>query len=115
MMSLIGHVVLLLLLSIMLLMMQMVILLMVRMRRRRWCFARRRVRQRPDFRFRRRDRYAARAAIRFDTLLLQMILTAVTLMVMVMMLHRMMEGMLAPSAIVLEIQIVLFIKILLVL
>lgn len=100
-MSLIGHVVL-LLLRIMLLVVQVMILLVVRMRGWWRCFARRRVCQRPNFRFRRRDRYAAPAAIRFDAFFFQMFLAAVTLVMMMMMLHRM-EGMLATSAIFLEI------------
>lgn len=44
-----------------------------------------------------------------------MILTAVTLVMMVMMLHRVVKGMLVPSTFVLEIEIVLVVEILLVL
>lgn len=112
-MSLIGQVV--LLLSVVLLVMEMMILLMVRMRERRWSLARCCVRQRPDFRLGRRDWYTGRAAVRLDTLVLEMVLPGVSLMMVVMVLHRMVKGMLSSSGVLLEIEVVLLVQVLVVL
>lgn len=112
-MALVGQVM--LRLPVVLLMMKMMVLLMMRMRGRRWCLARGRVRQGPDFWLGCRDGHPGRATVRLDALVLQMVLPGVSLMMMVVVLHRVVKGMLSSSRILLEIEVVLLVEVLVVL
>lgn len=118
--ALAGHVVvlvlLLLLAVVLLVVVEVVVLLVMGVGGGRGRLARGSVGQRPDFRLGRGYRHACRAAVRFhDPLVLEVVLAGVRLVVVVVVLHRVVERMLAPPGILLEIEVVLLVQVLVVL
>ena len=87
----------------------------MRVRERRGRLAGRRVRQRPDFWLSRRDRDTGCATVGLDALVFEVVLPGVPLVMMMMVLHRVVKGMLSPSRVLLEVQIVLLVQVLVVL
>lgn len=113
MVALVGQVM--LLLGVVLLMVEVMVLMVMRVRGRRWCLAGGRVRQGPDFGFSSGYGHSSCAAVRFYALVLQVVVPGVALVMVVMVLHRVVKGMLAPSRVLLEVQVVLVVEVLVVL